>query len=267
MTQPAPKTKGAELVDRAKVYFNAEQAPSEMDLRRLRKEIEDTLRADKSDANAYSALLIAHVLDRDAAGVRAAYTRGLALAGAHPIFVKNASSAFMHTGDPAEAWNIVAGGIKRFPRDQQLLENAVTIGYPTGHIRAAARALKLLADDGAKNIPSGAAKGIGVLLPFLEAHNISDEDAASVLSPIITVMAKYTHRPGDGTQTVIIYNKASHGYDRDIIRHRSFISAENVADVLIEYADVVAASAPPEVLQLLGTDLAPDRYRLDLRAA
>lgn len=255
---PIPKTKGFELLEVAEALHNAPSVDS-FALKRLRRDVEAQVNAAPYDANAYSALMVVSVLERKPNDVRKAFTKGVALVRENDAIYKNASSAFFHLGMISDSWKMVQDGLARHQNNPGLLENVALIGFPTGRVRAAAKAHVELRKQKPKD-PLVYESKIKDLVAYLDHSEISDDEAFSVLSPMISAQAKYTNKPGIGSVDVIYYPADEDGPSRAVLRHTGFVPAEHIVDVIEEYSELVVESAPLSVRTRLGADMASEPF-------
>lgn len=254
---PAPQTKGFELLGIAQAFHNAASVDP-FALKRLRRDVDAQIVAAPYDANAYGALMVVSMLERKPEDVRKAFTKGVALADNDTVY-KNASSAFFHLGMVSESWKVVQEGLVRHRNSQCLLQNVALVGFASGRVRAAGKAHAELK----KQKPEDALlyeDEIKDLVSYLDQNEISDEGASSVISPMITAQAKYTNKPGMGSVDVIYYSADEDGPERAVLRYVGFVPSEHIIDVIEDYSELVVESAPLSIRNRLGADMASEPF-------
>lgn len=251
---PVPASRADELFDEAHQLYLAKQKPSEFIVAKAKREILRQTEHTPTDGNAYGALMFINVLEKDLDGLRNTYNRVRARVDIQfPLFT-NASLAFVNVGDAETAWNVVSEGLRRYPNTKAVIECAIRVAMTTGRARAASRILEAYTPTQNETLPN--MESVAPLNDFYARHDITDDQGALLIPPMIAALREFTHRPVEVAPDVLVYSEDLRGSPRAVIRFIADVTPSQSVDAMDRYQELVLESGVPRRVQrLLSADV------------
>lgn len=252
--KPSPLKKGSELFDQAFALYQANRSASEFAIAKLKREVQRQIDAVSDDGNAYGALMFLNILERDLDGLKATYRRAKALVNIEPALFSNASMAFTNFGESDEGWNIAAEGLRRYPNTPSIFETAIRIATITGRARAAAALSESYRKATGEEAPG--AEMAAQMAAFYQKNEVTDDQGALVIAPMITALSKFTHSPADGEHWIVHFGEDVREGRRAVVRFSAHITPSESIEAIDAYLDMVIGSGVPRRIQrILSADV------------